>query len=874
MPALRTNEEFLEVVRKSGVVEADRLEEYLRQQAAVKPLPTEPQALAAMMVRDGLLTVFQANQLIMGRWKRFILMGKYKLLETLGAGGMGKVFLCEHIHLRRLVALKVLPRDAVGDGSAVERFYREARAVAALDHPNIVRAHDVDQEDQLHFLVMEYVDGASLQYIVKTHGPLEVPQACHYITQAAHGLQHAHEAGWVHRDIKPGNILLDRSGVIKVLDMGLARLFHDDKDTITQRFDDKSVLGTADYVAPEQAVNSHNVDIRADIYSLGATFYFCLTGRAPFEEGTVAQKLIWHQMRAPTPIQEFRSDVPEGLIAVIETMMAKDRDRRYATPSEVIDALAPFTPSTLPPPPPELFPKHSPAVARLCSGEVGPASPNVRRRVPALAGAVAGSASAEAPSPPASSGSSLPRRSNPSLKLPISSLRNDDTIRPVSSRRFQPSLTPPTTASQVTESPPRKQRWPMILAGTAVVLVLAAVGGGYVIWSQRTPATQPGNNTVAPPEVRLPALSGSDKVVSRSPLPELQSQGRVFATVLQALQQCRPGDRIVVADDSVEEQLALADGKLGRGVTIEGWGPSGSVIWRTPPNFDKGRPLVDVANVDGLVLKNFTFDGDDERAEVLVTVSGACPGLRLENLVLRQYKSTGIVLHGVTGTADRPVVLSQLRITTGKKKQRESALRIGPPLGPDAAGASQHIAVVDCRFEGLHQAAVVLEGSLLDVAFQRNRLYTMKSSEYRLGPAFLYRPAATPSPLRITISSNTFLRFADGLRLAGLPPTDGSSHIEFRNNLFIGTTAIVSADVPAPEERVRPLFPLFEGNVTRPNTGERGLPYLLAMPMDFDYLSENTENDATFLRYSRQSMLARLGPGNTPVGAPPPVDGR
>ncbi len=255
-------------------------------------------------MRDGLLTTFQAEQFLQGKWRRFTI-GKYKVLERLGSGGMGSVYLCEHKLMRRRVAVKVLPSAKAEDTSSLERFYREARAVAALDHPNIVRAYDIDQDDKLHFLVMEHVDGCSLQEIIKKTGPMDVLRACHYIRQAALGLQHAHEtAGLVHRDIKPGNILVDRNGIVKILDMGLARFFHDEDDMLTKKFEE-NVLGTADYLAPEQALDSHSVDIRADIYSLGATFYFCLTGRTPFAEGTVAQKLIWHQTRQPKPLRSF-----------------------------------------------------------------------------------------------------------------------------------------------------------------------------------------------------------------------------------------------------------------------------------------------------------------------------------------------------------------------------------------------------------------------------------------------------------------------------------------------------------------------------------------------------------------------------------------
>src|SRR5690242_6481282 len=358
MPAPSTTEEFLDLVRKSGVVDDKRLDAYLARLRAAGPVPAEPAKAAGLLIRDGILTHFQAEQVLQGKWRRFTI-GKYKVLERLGAGGMGSVYLCEHKLMRRRVAVKVLPTAKADDPSSLERFYREARAVAALDHPNIVRAYDIDQDEKLHFLVMEYVDGSSLQEIVKRSGALDPVRAAHYIHQSALGLQHAHEAaGLVHRDIKPGNILVDRSGTVKVLDMGLARFFHDEEDVLTKKYDE-NVLGTADYLAPEQALDSHAVDIRADIYSLGATFYFCLTGKTPFSEGTVAQKLIWHQTRQPKPIRSIRADVPEGLLAVIDRMMAKEAGQRYQTPLEVAEALAPWTQEPIPPPSEKELPRLS-----------------------------------------------------------------------------------------------------------------------------------------------------------------------------------------------------------------------------------------------------------------------------------------------------------------------------------------------------------------------------------------------------------------------------------------------------------------------------------------------------------------------------------
>jgi WD40 repeat protein/tRNA A-37 threonylcarbamoyl transferase component Bud32 len=377
-------------MRRSGVVEEKRLDAYLDQQGPFNR-PEAPHDLADAMVRDGLLTEFQADQLLQGRCRRFTIANKYKLLERLGAGGMGSVYLCEHQFLRRRVAVKVLPAGRADDRSALDRFYREARAVAALDHPNIVRAYDIDRDDQLHFLVMEYIDGSSLQEIIKKHGPMDVLRACHYIRQAAEGLQHAHEAGWVHRDIKPGNLILDRTGTLKVLDLGLARFFYED-DSITKEHDE-TVLGTTDYLAPEQAIDG-NVDIRADVYSLGATFYFLLTAKTPFSDGSTAQKLIWHQTRQPKPIRSARPEVPEELAAVIHKMMAKDLTERYQTPADVVAVLTPWVQTPIPLPPEHEMPRLSPAAlavgasdgagatagAGARAGRIGPYTPGVRAR--------------------------------------------------------------------------------------------------------------------------------------------------------------------------------------------------------------------------------------------------------------------------------------------------------------------------------------------------------------------------------------------------------------------------------------------------------------------------------------------------------------
>ncbi len=350
MPAPRTSDEYLELVRKSDLVDENRLLAHLDQLRAAGPLPASPPALAGLLVRDGLLSGFQAEQLLLGKWRGFFI-GKYKVLERLGAGSTAGVYLCEHQLVRRKVALKVLPPARAEDPVGLERFYREARAGAAMYHPNVVQAYDIYQDDKLHFLVTEYVDGNTLEEVVLRDGPLEWGRAAHSIRQAALGLQHVHEMGVVHRDVRPGNLLMDRQGVVKVFDFGLAAFLPEDREaSFTAGFVGPGPAGGApDYLAPEQTLNYPRVDHRADVYGLGVTLYFCLTARPPFPEGTVAQKLTWLQTRQPTPLRTLRPEVPEGLAAVVEKMMARDPAQRYQTAAASAAALEPWTPmSSLP----------------------------------------------------------------------------------------------------------------------------------------------------------------------------------------------------------------------------------------------------------------------------------------------------------------------------------------------------------------------------------------------------------------------------------------------------------------------------------------------------------------------------------------------
>jgi serine/threonine-protein kinase len=337
-----TPEKFLDLVEKSRLVEPtkfERLVEKVREHFE-GGLPPEAKTLAKLFEKKGLLTEWHTDKLLAGKYKGFFL-GKYKLLGHIGTGGMSSVYLAEHTGLHDRRAIKVLPKKRVGDASYLARFQLEAKAIAALNHPNIVRAYDIDQEGDVHYIVMEYVDGLDLQALVKRDGPLDPSTAAEVVAQAARGLAHAHEMGVIHRDVKPANLLLDPNHTIRLLDMGLALMGAEDDESLTVA-NNENVLGTADYLAPEQALNSHSVDHRADIYGLGCTMYYLLTGQPPFNQGTLAQRIAMHQKEMPQPIRELGRDVPGELEGICVKMIQKDPRYRYQNAGDVAEALERF----------------------------------------------------------------------------------------------------------------------------------------------------------------------------------------------------------------------------------------------------------------------------------------------------------------------------------------------------------------------------------------------------------------------------------------------------------------------------------------------------------------------------------------------------
>jgi hypothetical protein len=311
-------------------------------------------------------------------------IGDYELLRKLGAGSFGTVYLARGLLLRRLVAVKVLREPHRANPDVAARFLREMRAVGRLQaHPHVVQAFQASEEAGTLFLVMEYVEGQSLDLVARARGPLPVGAACEAVRQAALGLQHIHENGLVHRDVKPANLILAADGRVKVLDLGLARLT-EDAAVDDRRTAQGQVIGTFDYLAPEQALDARSVDIRADVYSLGCTLYRLLAGRVPFPAADRLAKVEAHRFREPPPLADSRPDLPAGLPAVVRRMMAKAPAERYPTPREAAAALGPFAASA------DLLTLARPAAAAPSAEPTATDPLPARRRWPWVAPVAAG----------------------------------------------------------------------------------------------------------------------------------------------------------------------------------------------------------------------------------------------------------------------------------------------------------------------------------------------------------------------------------------------------------------------------------------------------------------------------------------------------
>jgi serine/threonine-protein kinase len=329
-------ETFLSHLSSSGIVPEDKLKVVVNKKASF----ADGEALAQDMIKSRLLTKYQAEQILGGKGKS-LTMGKYQILGKIGAGGMGQVYKAFHCSTERIVAIKVILGKGKIDPALIKRFEREVKAAAKLVHSNIITVFDADQADGRIFMVMEYIKGDDLGGILRKKGQLSVSEVVDYMLQAAKGLKYAHDQGVIHRDIKPSNILVDSSGNVKIVDMGLAKVENKgDDESLPMLTAPAAIMGTVDFMSPEQGFSSKNVDARADIYSLGATLFFLLTRKVMFPGYSAFEKLLAHRESPIPSLSNFRVDITPDLEIAFMKMVAKKVEDRYTSMAEVISTLS------------------------------------------------------------------------------------------------------------------------------------------------------------------------------------------------------------------------------------------------------------------------------------------------------------------------------------------------------------------------------------------------------------------------------------------------------------------------------------------------------------------------------------------------------
>jgi serine/threonine protein kinase len=519
-------DQFIQTLSDSGLMSREDVDRLLAQTPDGER-PKDGAEMATLLFRRGKLTKFQAQAVYRGKAKGLIL-GDYVLLDEIGQGGMGQVYRAQHRRMKRIVAVKILPKEMTKSKDAASRFQQEVEAAARLIHPNIVTAFDAGEQKGIHFLAMEYVDGQDLNALVAARGVLPVADALDYILQAARGLAYAHKEGVVHRDIKPSNLLLDKSGTIKILDMGLARTERQigSEDETADRGLTRSgdVMGTIDYMSPEQAASTKHVDARTDIYSLGCTLYFLLNARPIYEGGSLAEIVIAHREEPIPRLRVLRDDVPQSLDLAFRRMVGKKPEFRFPSMDEVISALeqcdVPKRPGRGGKPPQS--PRSTPETRRPASTQRAASTPT-----PSKTGA---------PPPPDLS----PRDRTPPPRPSLAARRERTIVEAraqaeVQAKKEERKQAWSDTVQAAVHEQKRKARWEAIrrivrggvASITKLVIALALLGGvtggGYYLWQ----------NNQRLKDSRQQVLSAANRVLSESTFDTVTTVDFTDTSILQ-----------------------------------------------------------------------------------------------------------------------------------------------------------------------------------------------------------------------------------------------------------------------------------------------------------------------------------------------------
>jgi serine/threonine-protein kinase len=808
MPSKLTLNAFVKCLRRSGLVDEDRVTSLLRQLSSEGVDVDQPRAIATALVHNGTLTQWQAENLLQGKHRGFIL-GKYRLLALLGRGGMCAVYLAEHSLMRRRCAIKVLPTQKLNDPAHLARFHQEARAVASLDHTNIVRAYDVDQavngEAEVHFFVMEFVDGENLHDRVARKGPMTPVEAANYIRQAADGLAYAHGSGIVHRDIKPANLLVSRDDVVKILDLGLAKFFDDAAPPPIVK--EERVLGTVDFLSPEQAVDGHAVDSRTDIYSLGCTFYFLLAAHSPFPEGTLPQRLLSHKTKEPLSIVEIRDDVPAGLAAVLIRMMAKKPADRYQTADDVSEVLRQWLVKHADP----QWIRKNPAVlsdrgflkkatVQRSKGTNSPSAGGAAESAAAGTGSTAAVSSGRS-SKPNMSASAVSRAARPSetswLDLkgstplagspppPTSHLSGATTVEidvvkvPPTDRHGSSAIDSLNRWGHRRSSASRVRRTPspeIIALGLTTAL---AVLGGLAWFSSRET-----DRAVRPIEQKA-----AKKTIVSAPPAQLPPRRKIEGDI-------RVGPRghfktIGQAIDFVRESYAYegpsprSTGE-SRTIKVAGWHtyPESIDIENADFHFPKGlriicddpvpailaprdqRSVVRLNGVERFTLEGFEIDATGKRSGI--ELSGYLVGTRLRNLRIGGQCDTSILVRGAVAF-ERPesrCMLDHLVVRSGGLGS--TGVRFESGIDP-----SSNLTITGCRFFGPFESAVTFNGPVVGINIRESIISRASAGVLVQGEGLAVKDLA--------IVNNTFHELNLGIVFRGMLPASSSGLIVQRN---------------------------------------------------------------------------------------------